>query len=376
MSQLSPQSPQPVSAGLLATMSGRNTPFSMFSDNTSMINISQSSDNRNQVDQMKKRASSNKTFLNIKIGGSTLCISYQGKKTNNITDLRDFEFHAPRLELRNQVESYYELLMQVKKEYMSVVVQHTGALVKEKFRQLHSRKAWSKSSFGPDWEARRLLIEMDRRVDEDMAASAHNIISEREGTPGSVAMQQRGFSDSKDNTGSGYLQPLDQYRIPSVQVSEPILEDASGSASAQAAGNHSMALDGTIDDAASIHSAKGKAPLSKHMILDPRKLMGKRVPNLSRNPTVRSNTAEPAVGSGSQQVSQPTSIPSAGFRGPTYSAMHLDMVPAAPFALSMPGSGSGSAGEAGNERRPSAAALQDSAKQKDGSSSSSDQQQQ
>ncbi|KAI7824474.1 hypothetical protein BX661DRAFT_185375 [Kickxella alabastrina] len=376
MSQLSPQSPQPVSAGLLATMSGRNTPFSMFSDNTSMINISQSSDNRNQVDQMKKRASSNKTFLNIKIGGSTLCISYQGKKTNNITDLRDFEFHAPRLELRNQVESYYELLMQVKKEYMSVVVQHTGALVKEKFRQLHSRKAWSKSSFGPDWEARRLLIEMDRRVDEDMAASVHNIISEREGTPGSVAMQQRGFSDSKDNTGPGYLQPLDQYRIPSVQVSEPILEDASGSASAQAAGNHSMALDGTIDDAASIHSAKGKAPLSKHMILDPRKLMGKRVPNLSRNPTVRSNTAEPAVGSGSQQVSQPTSIPSAGFRGPTYSAMHLDMVPAAPFALSMPGSGSGSAGEAGNERRPSAAASQDSAKQKDGSSSSSDQQQQ
>ncbi|KAJ1906020.1 Protein SABRE, partial [Coemansia sp. S17] len=139
------QSPQP-SSGLLATMSGRgSTPLSLFSESNSMINISQSGENRDQVDQMKKRASSNKTFLNIKIGGSTLCISYQGKKTNNITDLRDFEFHAPTLELRNQVESYYELLMQVKKEYMSVVVHHTGALVKEKFRQLHSRKAYKAS---------------------------------------------------------------------------------------------------------------------------------------------------------------------------------------------------------------------------------------
>ncbi|KAJ2422860.1 Protein SABRE, partial [Coemansia sp. RSA 2531] len=96
------QSPQPAS-GLLATMSGRgSTPLSLFSESNSMINISQSGENRDQVDQMKKRASSNKTFLNIKIGGSTLCISYQGKKTNNITDLRDFEFHAPTLELRNQ----------------------------------------------------------------------------------------------------------------------------------------------------------------------------------------------------------------------------------------------------------------------------------
>ncbi|KAJ1998586.1 Protein SABRE, partial [Coemansia thaxteri] len=162
------QSPQ-LSSGLFAAMSGRSsTPLSLFTESNSMINISQSGENRDQVDQMKKRASSNKTFLNVKIGGSTLCISYQGKKANNITDLRDFEFHAPTLELRNQVESYYELLMQVKKEYMSVVVHHTGALVKEKFRQLHSRKAWNKASFGPDWEARKLLIDMDRRVDEDM----------------------------------------------------------------------------------------------------------------------------------------------------------------------------------------------------------------
>ncbi|KAJ1906501.1 Protein SABRE, partial [Coemansia sp. IMI 209127] len=154
----------------LSPYSGRSTPMSLFSETNAMISMSRGGDNRNQVDQMKKRASSNKMFVNIKIGGSTLCISYQGRRASNITDLRDFEFHAPTLELRNQVESYYELLMQVKKEYMSVVVHHTGALVKEKFRQLHNRKAWSRSSFGPDWEARKLLIEMDRRVEEDMVA--------------------------------------------------------------------------------------------------------------------------------------------------------------------------------------------------------------
>ncbi|KAJ2344142.1 Protein SABRE, partial [Coemansia sp. RSA 2673] len=182
------QSPQPAS-GLLASMSGRgSTPLSLFSESNSMINISQSGENRDQVDQMKKRASSNKTFLNIKIGGSTLCISYQGKKTNNITDLRDFEFHAPTLELRNQVESYYELLMQVKKEYMSVVVHHTGALVKEKFRQLHSRKAY-KASFGPDWEARKLLIDMDRRVEEDMVSSVQGSVSDHDGFPTAAPQQ-------------------------------------------------------------------------------------------------------------------------------------------------------------------------------------------
>ncbi|KAJ2641521.1 Protein SABRE [Coemansia sp. RSA 1287] len=217
-----------VASGLLATISGRTTPLSLM-ENNSMMNISQSGDNRTQVDEMKKRASSNKTFLQIKIGGSTLCISYQGRRANNITDLRDFEFHAPKLELRNQVESYFELLMQVKKEYMSVAVQHTGALVKEKFRQLHNRKAWSKASFGPDWDARRLLIDMDRAIDEEMANSIHSTLA----------------------TSGGRVQHSEWSREPAREPSQ-----------------------------ISSGSSKNKAPLSKYMILDPRKLMGKRLPNI------------------------------------------------------------------------------------------------
>ncbi|KAJ2809707.1 Protein SABRE, partial [Coemansia furcata] len=222
-------------------MSGRgSTPLSLFSESNSMINISQSGENRDQVDQMKKRASSNKTFLNIKIGGSTLCISYQGKKTNNITDLRDFEFHAPTLELRNQVESYYELLMQVKKEYMSVVVHHTGALVKEKFRQLHSRKAWNKASFGPDWEARKLLIDMDRRLEEDMVSSVQGSVSDHDGFPPSTLRQ----TDVAQREIEAQALPS-----PVVAAREPLPSE----------GPASEVVD---DDAASISSAKGKAPVS------------------------------------------------------------------------------------------------------------------
>ncbi|KAJ1850420.1 Protein SABRE, partial [Coemansia sp. RSA 2703] len=314
------------------------------------------------------RASSNKTFLNIKIGGSTLCISYQGKKTNNITDLRDFEFHAPRLELRNQVESYYELLMQVKKEYMSVVVQHTGALVKEKFRQLHNRKAWSKTSFGPDWEARRLLIDMDRRVDEDMAASIHgSSMSEREMFPEVLPTQQpTGAIAGHDAlpVGLGNMEPLSSQehhqqtrsRMPSISVSvaSPRSTNAwAGESPAMASSSAAAAASGveSNDDTASIHSTKGKAPLSKYMILDPRKLMGKRIPNvLPRNfargsesaSVSRSHTpaqsvpssgrfAQQSVGEGgSAPPTSPVSSVSSSFRPQLYTSMHLDMMSSSP----------------------------------------------
>ncbi|KAJ2321216.1 Protein SABRE, partial [Coemansia sp. RSA 2704] len=248
-----------VASGLLATISGRTTPLSLMESN-SMINIPQSGDNRDQVDEMKKRASSNKTFLHIKIGGSTLCISYQGRRANNITDLRDFEFHAPMLELRNQVESYFELLMQVKKEYMSVAVQHTGALVKEKFRQLHNRKTWSKTSFGPDWEARRLLIDMDRTIDQEVVASMRN-------SSNSLVM-----TTSTEVPGAGPVTQLVENSDLETEESEQLVSRESSVAAA---------------------ASKGKAPLSKYMILDPRKLMGRRLPNILPRPLHEVGQSEP-----------------------------------------------------------------------------------
>ncbi|KAJ2333510.1 Protein SABRE, partial [Coemansia sp. RSA 2681] len=322
------QSPQS-SSGLLATMSGRgSTPLSLFSESNSMINISQSGENRDQVDQMKKRASSNKTFLNIKIGGSTLCISYQGKKANNITDLRDFEFHAPTLELRNQVESYYELLMQVKKEYMSVVVHHTGALVKEKFRQLHSRKAWNKASFGPDWEARKLLIDMDRRVEEDMVSGVQGGgVSDHDSFPSAPPQQAaeataQQHSESQDDAAAAAAGDRSEIAPPLGEISE--------------------AADS--DDVASISSAKGKAPLSKYMILDPRKLMGKRLPSVLPRNFARLDTSSPVTDRAKHSASVPPSgsavvprvlVSKTGAK-PMYSAKHVDLFSAASMSIVPP----------------------------------------
>ncbi|KAI8321613.1 hypothetical protein GQ54DRAFT_304637 [Martensiomyces pterosporus] len=357
---LTAPSPSPAASGVFMSMSSRNSPLSLFSENTSVISMSQSGENRDQIDQMKQRASSNKTFLNIKIGGSSICISYQGKKASNITDLRDFEFHAPTLELRNQVESYYELLMQVKKEYMAVVVHHTGALVKEKFRQLHNRKAWSKSSFGPDWEARNLLIDMDRRVEMGMMASIQGSTDGREQFPSSTPRQMHG-SHVPGAAGAGDAEGAvlgDAIRVPaeirSLASSPP--SSSASMMSTQRGGD--QPTDG--EDTASQQPAAGKAPLAKYMILDPRKLMGKRLPsmlpkNFSRIDSSRSDILSLGKGHGDEDkgsedrgrhrargdqrqhpadvtsTSVPFVAPPPGLMGfrPLYSSMYVDMLPAA-----------------------------------------------
>ncbi|KAJ1765619.1 Protein SABRE, partial [Coemansia sp. RSA 1843] len=340
---------------VLSPYSGRSTPMSLFSESNAMINMSRGGENRNQVDQMKKRASNNKTFLNIKIGGSTLCISYQGRRASNITDLRDFEFHAPTLELRNQVESYYELLMQVKKEYMSVVVHHTGALVKEKFRQLHNRKAWSKSSFGPDWEARKLLIEMDRRVEEEMAASlagSGSMASDRELYSSGNSIPIRALEvESGPIVSGGVVRPSIAERehgedsAPGGSRSRSNSQASTSFVRQQTPQQQQQTYMSETDDAASIHSTKSKAQMSKYMILDPRKLMGMRLPNvLPRNSPLADSSSSVAslwrqrpVESQERSVSEGPGIrrgdelagPSGSPAGrPLYSAMHMHMMPA------------------------------------------------
>ncbi|KAJ1731857.1 Protein SABRE, partial [Coemansia biformis] len=317
---------QRTASGLLSTIAGYAGPIPLLTENGSMANIPQGSDNRGQVDEMKKRASSNKTFLNVKIGGSTLCISYQGRRTNNITDLRDFEFRAPTLVLRNEVESYFELLMQVKREYRSVVVQHTGALVKEKFRQLHNRKAWSKTSSGPDWAARRLLIDMDRRIDQEMLASMRGAVHDV-----TAAAPALGPGCAFEHA-PGSAPPASQEAVAAGEPS-PALSTASVSDDPLARSAPSPGPSAARGIAAPGDPAKGKAPLSKYMILDPRKLMGKRLPSvLPRNiaPAGPGHSGSPsphlpAEDGGAHRVSALAS--ESGPRA-VYSAMHADMAPA------------------------------------------------
>ncbi|KAJ1919112.1 Protein SABRE [Mycoemilia scoparia] len=97
-----------------------------------------------QITIIKQRSSKNKTFIYIRVPGHKHCISYQGKKDKNVEDLRDFVFNSPTLEFSNKVESFYELMMDIKREMKGAVFQHTGALLVEKFKQLNGSKAWKK----------------------------------------------------------------------------------------------------------------------------------------------------------------------------------------------------------------------------------------
>ncbi|KAI8378002.1 golgi-body localization protein domain-containing protein [Radiomyces spectabilis] len=82
---------------------------------------------------MKKRASSNRTFILVKMPGTKHCLSYQGPKEKNIEDLRDFAFQQPNLEYRNKTWSWFELMSNIKKDFMrAALLNNSKALLKEK----------------------------------------------------------------------------------------------------------------------------------------------------------------------------------------------------------------------------------------------------
>ncbi|KAF1800090.1 golgi-body localization protein domain-containing protein [Mucor lusitanicus] len=89
---------------------------------------------------MKKRASSNRAFILVKIPGARHCLSYQGPKEKNIEDLRDFAFEQPTLEFRNETWSWFELMSNIKKDFMRAALLHNStALLKEKLLRRHPR---------------------------------------------------------------------------------------------------------------------------------------------------------------------------------------------------------------------------------------------
>ncbi|KAJ1677633.1 Protein SABRE, partial [Spiromyces aspiralis] len=152
---------------------------------------------QDQVDQIKQRASKNKTFIYIRIPGRKHCISYHGRKDKNVEDLRDFVFRSPTLEFHNKVESFYELMMEVKSEMKTAVFQHTAALLREKLKQLHSSKAWrrrEKESF-----ANQLL----RNIDESQGISESELESVDENEEKERRKEDAGAVAEGEASGSG-----------------------------------------------------------------------------------------------------------------------------------------------------------------------------
>ncbi|KAJ2391659.1 hypothetical protein GGI23_005372 [Coemansia sp. RSA 2559] len=204
---------------------------------------------------------------------------------------------------------------------------------------------------------------MDRRMEEDMVASlggggGGSMDSEREMYDAGNSIPIRAVESASSASGyGGVVEP----RIVEQEENGGCLESGgvSQSRSSSRASTASRRADqqqqqqqqqqqshlSEADDAASIHSTKSTAQTPKYMILDPRKLMGMRLPNvLPRNsplaessssvaslwrqrsvnsPTERSVSEDP----GRRRSGQGTHSSEFPAGRPLYSAMHMHMVP-------------------------------------------------
>ncbi|KAF7722203.1 hypothetical protein EC973_003557 [Apophysomyces ossiformis] len=119
---------------------------------------------------MKKRASRNQAYILVKIPGVKHCLSYQGPKEKNIEDLREFVFQQPNLEYRNKTWSWYELISNVKKDFMRAALLHNStALIKEKLMiRRHPRE-----NTNPKLVESTLTTQSGIQFPEDMSFQEH-----------------------------------------------------------------------------------------------------------------------------------------------------------------------------------------------------------
>ncbi|KAK0552268.1 Protein SABRE [Tilletia horrida] len=85
---------------------------------------------RRNAESMRKRASTNRTFVNVKFAQTILCLSYKGDKQKSITDLFDLVFRAPTLEYRNQTCGYEDLVNFCKKDIYRAAWDQRSSLLK------------------------------------------------------------------------------------------------------------------------------------------------------------------------------------------------------------------------------------------------------
>ncbi|ORX48202.1 hypothetical protein DM01DRAFT_1385528 [Hesseltinella vesiculosa] len=113
------------------------------------------------LEVMKQRASSNRTFILVKIPGTKHCLTYKGPKDKNIEDLTDFVFQQPYLEYRNKTWSWFELLSNIKRDFLRAALLHNSrALLKEKLTiRRHPRHEFNFDSYMyPDTSVNSQLV--------------------------------------------------------------------------------------------------------------------------------------------------------------------------------------------------------------------------
>lgn len=77
---------------------------------------------KDAVEKMRERASHIKTFIYVKIPQCSLCVNYKGENVS-IKDIQNGRFTIPTLEYHNKNWTWADMLMELKKDIKSVIVQ-------------------------------------------------------------------------------------------------------------------------------------------------------------------------------------------------------------------------------------------------------------
>ncbi|CEI95876.1 hypothetical protein RMCBS344292_10052 [Rhizopus microsporus] len=107
---------------------------------------------------MKKRSSTNRTFIYVKISGAKHCISLRGPSRNTLYNIYNFSFKQPSIEYRNKTWSVAKMVEEIQKQFLHAILRHSPALVKKKL--LSNRKDSSQQSLEVDREEQVELTNM------------------------------------------------------------------------------------------------------------------------------------------------------------------------------------------------------------------------
>ncbi|OMJ15438.1 UPF0648 protein [Smittium culicis] len=238
-----------------------------------------------QQKTMQTKASQNKTFILVRILGHKHIISFHGSKKKNLLDINNFVFKAPTLEYHNEVFTYYQLLMQMKKAFISAAFHHTGALFKEKVKQLQGSKSQNKAY--DDAFTKKLV----KQIDESDSISKHLSFFGYQGSGANIksksikSEKEKKISQTLFNTiPTSLFTPISNYttfKKPKIQISNNLKKNSNKSSSSRELLNGNSNVD-TKDSIDSISDDLKEAELVAEN-------GGNKIPNITINSNIIEN---------------------------------------------------------------------------------------
>ncbi|OMJ16068.1 UPF0648 protein [Smittium culicis] len=269
-----------------------------------------------QQKTMQTKASQNKTFILVRILGHKHIISFHGSKKKNLLDISNFVFKAPTLEYHNEVFTYYQLLMQVKKAFISAAFHHTGALFKEKVKQLQGNKSQNKAY--DDAFTKKLV----KQIDESDSISKHLSFFGYQGSSSNIkskstkSEKEKKISQTLFNTiPTSLFTPISNYttfKKPKIQISNNLKKTSNKSSNSRDVlnGNSNENTKESIDSISD--HFKGTKQVAE--------IDGNKIPNITINANNSENNRSLDANNGDfvgQSVEIKTSVPTSDLDGYT-----------------------------------------------------------